>query len=244
MNEGIVYIVGAGPGDPELISIKAINIMKDADVILYDRLVSKELLDKFDVEKIYVGRAVGDDYKHQEQTNQLMLKYAKEGKKVVRLHGGDPFIFGRGGEEAEFLKENNIRFEIIPGISSIIAASASSLVPLTDRRYASSLAIVTGHEDPMKEYERVRWEMLPKAVDTIVVLMGISNLEKIIDRLVDGGMDKDTRIAVIENASKKEERIIYGKLDDIVMKVKEQKIKPPAVIIIGDVVKVSERLRA
>jgi uroporphyrin-III C-methyltransferase len=243
MNEGIVYIVGAGPGDPELISIKAINIMKDADVILYDRLVSKELLDKFDVEKVYVGRAVGDDYKHQEQTNQLMLKYAKEGKKVVRLHGGDPFIFGRGGEEAEFLKENNIRFEIIPGISSVIAASASSLVPLTDRRYASSLAIVTGHEDPMKEQERVRWEMLPKAVDTIAVLMGISNLEKIIDRLVEGGMAKDTRIAVIENASKKEERIIYGKLDDIVMKVKEQEIKPPAVIIIGDVVKVSERLR-
>lgn len=244
MSDGIVYIIGAGPGDPEMITLKAINIMKDADVILYDRLVSKELLDKFDIEKIYVGRAVGDDYKHQEQTNQLMLKYAKEGKKVVRLHGGDPFIFGRGGEEAEFLKENNIRFEIIPGISSVIAASASSLVPLTDRRYASSIAIVTGHEDAMKKHESVRWEMLPKAVDTIVILMGMSNLEKIVNRLIDGGISKDTKIAIIENASRRDERIIYGKLDDIIMKVKEHDIKPPAVIIIGDVVNVSERLRA
>ncbi len=238
MNEGIVYIIGAGPGDPELITIKAMNIIKEADIILYDRLVSKELLEQFDIQKIYVGRRVGDDYKHQEQTNQLMLKYAREGKKVVRLHGGDPFIFGRGGEEAEFLKDNNIRFEIIPGISSAIAASSSSLIPLTHRRYSSSLAIVTGHEDPTKSRESVRWEMLPKAVDTIVILMGISNLEKIINRLIDGGISRDTSIAVIENVSSKDERIIYGKLDNIVM----NDIKAPAVVIIGRVVDISKRL--
>jgi uroporphyrin-III C-methyltransferase len=239
MNEGIVYIIGAGPGDPELITVKAMNIIKDADIILYDRLVSKALLEQFDIAKIYVGRKVGDDYKHQEQTNQLMLKYAREGKKVVRLHGGDPFIFGRGGEEAEFLKDNNIRFEIIPGISSAIAASSSSLIPLTHRRYSSSLAIVTGHEDPSKEEESVRWEMLPKAVDTIVILMGISNLEKIINRLLDGGISRDTSVAVIESVSNKDERIIYGKLDNIVM----NDIKAPAVVIIGKVVDISKRLR-
>lgn len=243
MCDGIVYIVGAGPGDPELITVKAINMLKSADVILYDRLVSKELLDQFEAEKVYVGRAVGDDYKHQEQTNQLMLKYAREGKKVVRLHGGDPFIFGRGGEEAEFLRDHNIRFEVIPGISSAIAFSASTLIPLTHRKYASSVAIVTGHEDPTKEGERVRWEILHKAVDTIVVLMGISNLEKIVTRLINSGLSRDTSIAIVENVSRREERIIYGKLDDIVMKVKEHNIRAPAVIIIGEVVKVSERLR-
>lgn len=239
MSDGIVYIIGAGPGDPELITIKAMNIIKEADIVLYDRLVSKELLEQINTQKIYVGRQVGDDYNHQEQTNQLMLKYAKEGKKVVRLHGGDPFIFGRGGEEAEFLKDNNIRFKIIPGISSAIAASSSSLIPLTHRKYASSLAIVTGHEDPSKNQESVKWEMLPKAIDTIVILMGVSNLEKIINRLIDGGISKDTSIAVIENVSNKNERIIYGKLDDISM----NDIRSPAVIIIGRVVDISKRLR-
>ena len=239
MNDGIVYIIGAGPGDPELITVKAMKIIKSADIILYDRLVSKELLDQFTAEKIYVGRKIGDDYKHQDHTNQLMLKYAKEGKKVVRLHGGDPFIFGRGGEEAEFLKDNGIRFEIISGISSAIAASSSSLIPLTHRRYASSLAIVTGHEDPTKEEDSVRWEMLPKAVDTIVILMGIGNMEKIISRLIDGGLSKSTSIAVIENVSSKDEKIIYGKLDDITMR----DVRAPAVIIIGSVVDLSKRLK-
>ena len=239
MSKGIVYIIGAGPGDPELITVKAMKIIKDADIILYDRLVSKELLDQFDIQKIYVGRKVGDDYKHQDHTNQLMLKYAKEGKKVVRLHGGDPLIFGRGGEEAEFLKANNIRFEIVSGISSAIAAASSSLIPLTHRRYASSLAIVTGHEDASKEQDSVRWEMLAKAVDTIVILMGIGNLAKIIDRLIDGGLSKDESIAVIENVSSKDERIIYGKLDDILM----NDIRAPAVVIIGSVVDLGKRLR-
>ncbi len=242
-NEGVVYIIGAGPGDPELLTVKALKIMRSADIILYDRLVSKELLDMFDIEKVYVGREVGDDYTHQEYTNNLILKYAKEGKRVVRLHGGDPFIFGRGGEEASFLKEYRIRFEIIPGISSAIASSVSALVPLTDRRYSSSLAIVTGHEDPTKESNTVRWEELANAVDTIVILMGISNIKSIIDRLVNGGIDKGKSIAIIEKATTKDERVIYGKIDDIIMKIESYNIKPPAVIIIGNVVDLAKRLR-
>ncbi|MEM4237921.1 MAG: uroporphyrinogen-III C-methyltransferase, partial [Candidatus Nitrosocaldaceae archaeon] len=221
MSEGIVYIVGAGPGDPDLITIKGMKILEEADVILYDRLVRKELLDKIrDKEKIYVGREVGDDYKHQEYTNQLMLKYARENKKVVRLKSGDPFIFGRGGEEAEFLKKNGIRFEIVPGVSSVLAAAASALIPLTHREYSSSLAIVTGHEDAMKGKESIKWEELAKAVDTLVVFMGISNLEKILKRLIDAGISKDTSIAVIESASFNE-KIIYGRIDDIIDKIKE-----------------------
>ncbi|MEM2856526.1 MAG: uroporphyrinogen-III C-methyltransferase [Candidatus Nitrosocaldaceae archaeon] len=243
MSEGIVYIVGAGPGDPDLITIKGMKILEEADVILYDRLVRKELLDKIrDKEKIYVGREVGDDYKHQEYTNQLMLKYARENKKVVRLKSGDPFIFGRGGEEAEFLKKNGIRFEIVPGVSSVLAAAASALIPLTHREYSSSLAIVTGHEDAMKGKESIKWEELAKAVDTLVVFMGISNLEKILKRLIDAGISKDTSIAVIESASFNE-KIIYGRIDDIIDKIKEHNIKPPSIIIIGKSVEVSKRLR-
>lgn len=243
MSEGIVYIVGAGPGDPDLITLKGMRLLEEADVILYDRLVSNELLDRIkDKEKIYVGRDIGDDYKHQDHTNELMLRYAKEGKRVVRLKGGDPLIFGRGGEEAEFLKEHDIRFEIVPGISSVLAAAASALIPLTHRVYSSSLAIVTGHEDAMKERESVRWEELASAVDTLVIFMGMSNLERIIKRLIDGGMKRDMSIAVIESASLNE-RIVYGRMDDIIEKVKENNIRPPAIIIIGKSVEVSKRLR-
>ncbi len=242
-NEGIVYIIGAGPGDPELITLKALNIMKRADVILYDRLVSNELLSLFNAEKVYVGRNVGDDYTHQEHTNNLMLKYANEGKCVVRLHGGDPFIFGRGGEEILFLKEHNIRFEVIPGISSAIAASVSALAPLTHRVYSSSLAIVTGHEDAMKDKDSVKWEELAKAVDTIVILMGISNIKSIIDKLIKGGINKEKSIAIVEKATTKDERVIYCKVYDIIDKIKEHNVKPPAVIIIGDIVDIGKRLR-
>ena len=243
MSKGIVYIVGAGPGDPDLITLKAYKVLKEADVILYDRLVSKELLDEFDAEKVYVGRSIGDDYKHQDHTNMLMLRYAREGKKVVRLKGGDPFIFGRGGEELEFLKENNVRFEVISGISSAIAAAARAFIPLTHRRYSSSLAIVTGHEDAAKECSSIDWEGIAKSIDTIVLFMAISNIEQISKRLIDGGLSKDTSVAIVEKATLKDERILFSTLGEVSNVIKEHNIRPPAIIIIGKVVDIGKRLK-
>ncbi|HKG31990.1 MAG TPA: uroporphyrinogen-III C-methyltransferase, partial [Nitrososphaeraceae archaeon] len=155
---GKVFLCGAGPGDPKLITVKAMELLKDCDVVLYDRLISKDIINQIPAqsEKIYVGRAVGDSRSHQDNTNIQMVRLAKEGKKVLRLKGGDPFIFGRGGEEAEFLLQNGVQFEIIPGISSVIGAAAYAGIPLTHRQYASSLAIVTGHEDDNKDESVVK----------------------------------------------------------------------------------------
>src|SRR5574341_48323 len=185
---GRVYIVGAGPGDPKLITLKAVETIKKADVVLYDRLISKGILSMIPnrAEKIYVGRDVGDDYKHQNTTNDLMVKFAKKKKNVVRLKGGDPFIFGRGGEEAEFLRANKIKFELIPGITSGIGSAEYSGIPLTHRDYASSVVFVTGHEDAKKSIESVKWKKLAKSVDTIVIMMGLSRLGIICKNLIGG----------------------------------------------------------
>src|SRR5438132_6241812 len=199
---GKVYIVGAGPGDHKLITLKAVEAIKSADVVLYDRLVSKGIISMIpkSAEKVYVGRDVGDDYKHQDYTNDLMLKFAKT-KNVVRLKGGDPFIFGRGGEEAEFLKQHKIKYEIVPGITSGIGSAEYSGIPLTHRDHASSVVFVTGHEDAKKTKEAVNWKKLAKAVDTIVIMMGLSRLEIICQKLISGGLDKRTPVAVIQNGT-------------------------------------------
>ena len=159
---GKVFLVGSGPGDSKLITLRAVEILKKADVVLYDRLVSKKILSMIPkkAKKIYVGRQVGDDYKHQDSTNDLMVKHAKTKKNVVRLKGGDPIIFGRGGEEAEYLKKQNIKYEIIPGITSGIGSATYSGIPLTHRKYASSVVFVTGHEDLEKQKEKVKWKKL------------------------------------------------------------------------------------
>ena len=169
---GKVYLVGAGPGDSKLITLRAVELLKKADVVLYDRLVSKKIISMIPkkTEKIYVGRAVGDDTTHQNSTNDLMVIHAKSKKNVVRLKGGDPIIFGRGGEEAEFLKENNIKYEIVPGITSGIGSATYAGIPLTHRKYSSSVVFVTGHEDPEKKSEIVKWKRLAKSVDTIVIM--------------------------------------------------------------------------
>ncbi len=242
--KGKVYIVGAGPGDAGLLTIKALELIKNADIVLYDRLVSDDILNMIPskVQKVYVGRSVGDDYSHQGETNQLMLKHAKDGKKVVRLKGGDPFIFGRGGEEAEFLKENGIDFEIVPGISSATASPAYAGIPLTHRLLSSSVAIVTGHEDAQKDEMIVRWKELANAVDTIVVLMGMGRLQQIVDDLISAGMSRDTDIAIIENGTTTDQKVLLGKLSNVVDKVKSSSIKPPAVIVIGKVAGLAEKL--
>ena len=222
---GKVYLVGAGPGDPKLITLRAVELIKKADVVLYDRLVSKKILAMIPKRavSIYVGRAVGDDTTHQENTNELMVKYAQLKKSVVRLKGGDPIIFGRGGEEAEFLKSFNVKYEIIPGITSGIGSATYAGIPLTHRQFASSVVFVTGHEDPEKKTEVVKWKKLAKSVDTIVIMMGLSRIEVISRKLIEGGMDKNMPVAVIQNGMTSKQKMVKGKISNIAKKSKKSK---------------------
>ena len=245
INNGKIYICGAGPGNPDLITKKCWDLLKQCDIILYDRLVGDEILELIpnDTPKIYVGRASGDPTTNQMKTNKIMLQYALEGKKVLRLKGGDPFIFGRGGEEAEFLNENHIDFEIVPGISSAIGSAVYSGIPLTHRQFSSSVAIVTGHEDPTKKEKSVSWDKLATAVDTIVILMGVERLESIIKNLINSGLSEDTKISVIQNGTLKNQKVIVGNFNNIKKRMDEALIKPPAVIIIGEVVSLSDKIK-
>ena len=242
--KGKVYLVGAGPGDPKLITLRAVELLKMADVVLYDRLVSKKILAMVPkkAKKVYVGRDVGDDYLHQESTNDLMVKYAKTNKNIVRLKGGDPIIFGRGGEEAEYLKKKKIKFEIIPGITSGIGSATYAGIPLTHRNFASSVVFVTGHEDLQKSEEKVRWKKLAKSVDTIVIMMGLSRIGIICKQLIEGGMNKKTPVAVIQEGTTPQQKMITGNLSNISKLVTQKKIRPPSIIIIGKVVNLSKTI--
>ncbi|MGQ0792019.1 MAG: uroporphyrinogen-III C-methyltransferase [Nitrosopumilaceae archaeon] len=239
---GKVYLVGAGPGDPKLITLRAVELLKIADVVLYDRLVSKKILAMVPkkAKKVYVGRDVGDDYLHQESTNDLMVKYAKTNKNIVRLKGGDPIIFGRGGEEAEYLKKKKIKFEIIPGITSGIGSATYAAIPLTHRKFASSVVFVTGHEDLQKSEDKVRWKKLAKSVDTIVIMMGLSRIGIICKQLIEGGMNKKTPVAVIQEGTTPQQKMITGNVSNISKLVTQKKIRPPSIIIIGKVVNLSK----
>jgi uroporphyrin-III C-methyltransferase len=234
---GRVFICGAGPGDPKLITLRAMELLKTCDVVLYDRLVGKEIIDQIppSAEKVYVGRMVGDPTTHQDNTNALMARYAKKGKSVLRLKGGDPFIYGRGAEEAEYLIERGVKFEIVPGITSAIASPAYAGIPLTHRRHSSSVAIVTGHEGAEKDETAIQWDRLAGAVDTIVVLMGIGQLEQISGDLVKAGMKKSTRVAIVESGTTDKQRVVRGTLGTIAGIAKKAEIRPPAVIVIGKV---------
>ena len=218
--------------------------MESADVVLYDRLVSKKIISMIPkrVKAIYVGRAVGDDTRHQDGTNELMVKYAKLNKMVVRLKGGDPIIFGRGGEEAEFLKSFKVKYEIVPGITSGIGSATYVGIPLTHRKFASSVTFVTGHEDPEKKKEIVRWKKLAKSTDTIVIMMGLSRIGIICKQLSAGGMDVKTPVAVIQDGTTKKQVLITGTISDIEKKIKQEKIKPPTIIIIGKVVSLAKKI--
>jgi uroporphyrin-III C-methyltransferase len=234
---GRVFICGAGPGDPKLITLRAMELLKTCDVVLYDRLVGKEIIDQIppSAEKVYVGRTVGDPTTHQDSTNALMVRYAKKGKSVLRLKGGDPFIYGRGAEEAEYLIERGVEFEIVPGITSAIASPAYAGIPLTHRRHSSSVAIVTGHEGAEKDEAAIRWDRLAGAVDTIVVLMGIGQLEQIAGDLIKAGMKKSTKVAIVESGTTDKQRVVRGTLGTIANIAKKAEVRPPAVIVIGKV---------
>ncbi|RLG97386.1 uroporphyrinogen-III C-methyltransferase [Candidatus Bathyarchaeota archaeon] len=242
---GKVYIVGAGPGDPELITIKAARLIRSADVILYDRLVSEEtiFLAKEGCELIYVGKHPGESSTTQERINEMLVEKAQEGGSIVRLKGGDPFLFGRGGEEAQVLSREGISYEVVPGITSAISVPAYAGIPVTQRHIASSVAFITGHEASTKTKGTVEWERIAQSVDTLVVMMGIRNLGNIAERLINGGRDPKTPVAIIEKGTTKLQKTITGTLETIEVKARIEGIKPPAITIIGKVVNLREELR-
>ena len=242
---GKVYICGAGPGDAGLMTVKAMELLKICEVILYDRLVGQAIVDQMPAgaEKVYVGRAVGDPTTHQKRTNELMILHAKKGKSVLRLKGGDPFIYGRGAEEAEYLLEHGIEFEIVPGITSAIASPAYAGIPLTHRQHSSSVAIVTGHEgEDNKGETSVNWKKLPGAVDTIVILMGIGQLEQISRDLMKGGMKKTTRVAIVESGTTSRQRVVTGTLAGAARLAAKNNIRPPAIVVVGKVTTLHKKI--
>ncbi len=244
--KGIVYLIGAGPGDAELLTLKAIKYIQDSDVALVDDLLGegvKDLIRKECKEVIEVGKREGRHKKTQEEINQLLVNLAREGKKIARVKGGDPFVFGRGGEEAEFLAKNGVRFVIVPGISSAIAAPAFASIPLNHRRFSPAILILTGKEKEGREKERINWDEIAKLDATIVILMGISNLERNVKRLLKGGKHPDTPVAIIENATTPKQRVVEGTLSSIVEVAKREKVRAPAVIVIGDVVSLRKILK-
>ncbi len=241
---GKVYLVGAGPGDYRLITLKGIDAIKKADVILYDRLANPKLLDygRDGAELIYVGKAPNAHTLNQEEISRLILDKALEGKIVTRLKGGDPFVFGRGGEEAALLFENNVEFEIVPGITSAISVPAYAGIPVTHRNVSSSFHIITGHEDPTKEDKSLDYEVLGKLNGTLIFLMGIKNIGNICTNLIKNGQSPNRPVAVIRRGTTSEQDILKGTLETIETRVKETGFKNPAIIIVGEVVNLSEEL--
>ena len=236
--KGKVYLVGSGPGGAGLLSLRAREVIDSAEVILYDQLPGEEILLSLPehAEKINCGKYGSDHTLEQEEIEELMVRKAQEGKRVVRLKGGDPFLFGRGGEELEVLREEGIGVELVPGITSALAVPGAVGIPLTHRKYASSVTILTGHEDPTKEESALDWALLAKQSGTIVILMGVKNLPVIAGLLIREGKDPDTPVAIIERGLRKDQRVTTGPLARIGALAEERHVKPPAVIVIGGVV--------
>jgi uroporphyrin-III C-methyltransferase len=235
---GHVYIVGAGPGDPDLITVKGLKLLKKADVVIYDRLVPASIMRQLprSAKKIYVGKGAGWHTIDQREIHRITTEQARANNVVVRLKGGDPFLFGRGGEEAQKLRKSGIEFTIVPGVTSAISVPAYAGIPVTHRKYSSSVAIATGHHDPNKK-QRVNWRRLARAVDTVIILMGIGRLKEIVDELIQGGLKRSTRVAIIEWGTTEHQRTVTGTLDNIIDRASSRRLRPPAVIVIGQVVK-------
>jgi uroporphyrinogen III methyltransferase/synthase len=244
MKCGTVYLVGAGPGEPGLITVKGLGCLRKADVIIYDRLIDDSLLEEAPpkAEKIYVGKGRGCHAMGQKEINLLMVGKARAGKMVVRIKGGDPFVLGRGGEEAEVLAANHIPFEIVPGVSSAYAVPAYAGIPVTHRRLASSFTVITGHEAPEKGGESIAWDKISMSGDTLVFLMGMGNLAHIVSKLIRNGKTSSTPVAVISQGASPRQRTVVGTLEDIVSQAKEAGFEPPAVIVVGEVVRLREQL--
>lgn len=241
---GIVYLVGAGPGDPKLLTLRGRECLERADVVLYDYLANPVLLDLAPAraERIYVGRRGRGQYHEQSEINQTLIEKARAGKVVVRLKGGDPFVFGRGGEEAEAVAGAGVPFEVVPGVTSAVAAPAYAGIPVTHRTLASTVTFVTGHEDPTKDVEALEWPRLATAHGTLVFLMGVKNLPAIVANLRREGKPADTPAAIIRWGTRTGQRTVIGTLETIAGKAVEAHIEPPSVIVIGEVVRLREQL--
>ncbi len=241
---GRAYLIGAGPGDPKLLTLRGRELLERADIIFYDALANPSLLKhaRPDAEKVYVGKRGGENYIQQEELNARLLQSAREGKTIARLKGGDPFIFGRGGEEAEMLRLAGVDVEIAPGVPSPLAAAAYAGIPLTHREYASSVAFVTGHEDPTKPSPSVDWRKLAGAVDTIAVLMGMGNLARIAEELMAGGRSPETPAAVVQWGTLPRQRTVLAALSTVAEEAEKAGVGSPAIVLIGEVAHLRERL--
>ncbi len=242
MRVGSVALIGAGPGDPELITVRGLALLRRADVVVYDRLVDRRLLREAPhARRIFAGKASGAHALPQEQINALLVEHGRRGRRVARLKGGDPFVFGRGGEEALALAAAGVPFEIVPGVTSAIGAAAYAGIPVTHRGVASSFAVVTGHECG-EGRERVDWARLATAVDTLVVLMGVAALPRIARELIAHGRPPRTPVALVRWGTTALQTVLTGRLSDIGERARAARLEPPVVIVIGDVVALGERL--
>ena len=243
-HRGIVYLVGAGPGDPGLLTVKGKECLEQADIVLYDYLANPALLDyaPAGAERVYVGRRGRGQYQEQSAINRMLIERAQAGQVVVRLKGGDPFVFGRGGEEAEAVAAAGVPFEIVPGVTAAVAVPAYAGIPVTHRTLASTVTVVTGHEDPSKGATVIDWPKLAATTGTLVFMMGMKTLPMIVSRLLDEGRSADTPVAAIRWGTRAQQRTIIGTLQDIVVKAAQAALEPPTVIVVGDVVKLRDQL--
>lgn len=241
-SSGTVYLIGAGPGDPGLFTLKGMRCLEEADVVIYDALANSRLLQhaRPEAERIYVGKTAGRHTLQQEEINGLLVERARAGRTVARLKGGDPFVFGRGGEEAEALVAAGIPFEVVPGVTSAIAAPAYAGIPLTHRDFASTVAFVTGHEDPAKADSDIAWDKIATGVGTLVFFMGVGRLPEIVAQLTRHGRSPETPAAVVRWGTRAEQEVVTGTLSDLVEK--SRGMKPPALIVVGEVVRLRESL--
>lgn len=244
MSDGCVYLVGAGPGDPGLLTLKAMRVLETADVVVYDNLVSDAILDRLAArtERVYAGKEAGSHTMDQAAINALLEERGRNGQVVVRLKGGDPFVFGRGGEEAEHLAARGVRFEIVPGVTSAIGAPAYAGIPVTHRGAAASVAIVTGRAGPVGEAADINWDRVVGA-DTLVVLMGVANHDRLVRTLIECGRRPDTPAAAIRWGTTARQRIVIGTLTTIPARIREARLRPPAVLVVGEVVSLIARMR-
>ncbi len=244
MSKGMVYLVGAGPGDPGLFTLRGKILLEQADVVVFDRLVGDEILAYAPrgAEFIYVGKESGRHALSQDEINALLVEKAREGKQVVRLKGGDPFLYGRGGEEAIYVREHGLDYEVVPGITSAIAVPAYAGIPVTHRDATSSFAVITGHEKPGKTDSSINWDKISTGIGTLVFLMGVENLNYICSKLVENGRGGDTPVALIRWGTRPQQEVLTGTLDNIVQRVKDADFQPPAVIVVGEVVQLRNTL--